>query len=117
MGEIGAERFASRLPAAESAVQHHFGWGSDAGNRSPLTLRAPRDGKTLAKLKVLAGLLGVSLDTLNKRERRRRRQQFSTAALAFALLAGTALLGLARFYSDRRANEARCPHRPLATFF
>ena len=59
--------------------------------------RSDRDGKLNAKLKLLAGLLGVNYDDLKRRdEERRRRQQrlavsISTAlVLVFAALAGTA---------------------------
>lgn len=51
------------------------------------------DGKEAGRLKLIAGLLGVSLDQLVRRERRRQRRTIAllgSVAVAFALLAATA---------------------------
>ena len=56
-------------------------------------LRPGRDGKPLARLKLIAGLLGVGLDELRRRERRRRMVQ-NVAAAAVSLSAAAALFGL-----------------------
>lgn len=64
------------------------------------------DGREGGRLKLIAGLLGVGLDTLAQRERRRQRVlvgAFAGAALVFA--ASTALAGF--FYLSANRNEQR----------
>ncbi len=56
-------------------------------------VRAGKDRKPVARLKLLAGLLGVGLDELRRRERRRRIFQ-NAGATALAALATVALFGL-----------------------
>ncbi len=63
------------------------------------------DGKTLAKLKLLAGILGVRLDELRQRDlqRRRRRQAvFSTGVVVAVVLA---LLTVFSYVSERQQRE------------
>ena len=71
--------------------------------------RPRKDGKDGAKLKLLAGILGIGLDELKQREKQRqRRQQALTAAAAG--VAVLALAGLWRLYDQReqaRALDAR----------
>jgi len=58
-------------------------------------VRKGGDGKTNAKLKILATILGVELDNLKQREERRRFWHWvrlATAVVAFALLAGLVYL-------------------------
>jgi hypothetical protein len=64
--------------------------------------RKDKDGKTNAKLKLIAGILGVDFDELRKRERRRRRRQVAwraavalmTAAIIAITYVGSADAGL-----------------------
>jgi tetratricopeptide (TPR) repeat protein len=74
-------------------------------------LREGKDGKALARLKLLSGLLGVDLDTLRQREaqRRQRRLLLITAAallltLAMAYLAVQAVI--AQRAAERRQKQA-----------
>jgi len=73
--------------------------GQRAAEPIAADLRAGKDGKTLARLKLIAGLLGVGLDTLRKREAQRRTRRLlvisvgSVAGMALAsVLAVTALI-------------------------
>jgi tetratricopeptide (TPR) repeat protein len=63
------------------------------------------DGKTLAKLKLLAGILGVRLDELRQRDlqRRRRRQAFFSTGVVAAL--GLALMTFFSAVSERQQRE------------
>jgi hypothetical protein len=65
------------------------------------------DGKDAGRLKLIAGLLGVSLDQLVRRERRRQRRTIAllaSAAAAFALLAATA--GVLGWFAQAKQIEA-----------
>ncbi|WFL78410.1 toll/interleukin-1 receptor domain-containing protein [Altererythrobacter arenosus] len=68
-------------------------------------LRPEADGKKLAKLKLVAGLAGVDLDTLVQRDAaRRQRRMAAVAAASLVGMVGTS--GLALYAIDQR-NEAR----------
>ena len=73
--------------------------------------REGKDGKRLARLKLLAGLFGLPLDTLRQREaqRRHRRMLWVTAASVAAMLL-TSFLALqaviARHAAERRQKQA-----------
>lgn len=66
--------------------------------------RPPADGRDGALLKLLAGLLGVDLDRLHRRdEQRRRRRRRGVAVAALALIG---VLGAAAFYANLRRLDA-----------
>src|SRR5439155_1033634 len=66
------------------------------------------DGKTNAKLKLLAGLLGVNYDDLKQREQERRlKRARMIAAASVALIAIFAALSVALFFNARAATRAR----------
>lgn len=73
--------------------------------------RSGKDGKNLARLKLLAGLFGLPLDTLRKREaqRRHKRMLFVTVASVLAMLL-TSFLAVqaivARHAAERRQKQA-----------
>jgi tetratricopeptide (TPR) repeat protein len=74
-------------------------------------LRAGKDGKELALLKLIAGLLGVPLDALRQREARRRHQRMlAVTSLALALMLLTSFLAMqasiARSAAERRQKQA-----------
>lgn len=74
-------------------------------------VRAGKDGKSLARLKVLSGLLGVDLDTLRQREAARRHQRlFVVATLAVLVMLVTSFLAvqavIARHAAERRQKQA-----------
>ena len=67
-------------------------------------VRPEKDSKPAAKLKLIAGLLGVGLDELRRRERRRRLLQ-NVGGVTFSLLSATALAGLWQM-QQREKHEA-----------
>jgi WD40 repeat protein len=75
-------------------------------------VREGKDGKENAKLKLLAGLLGVNYDELRQRERDRKRRRFRTIAAvvlilaaAFGALGGWAFLAARRVRFERVASD------------
>lgn len=68
-------------------------------------LREGRDGKRLARLKLVAGLLGVGLDDLRRREY--QRQQRRLLAIAAGALAGMALTGYLAISATIARNDAQ----------
>lgn len=74
-------------------------------------LRAGGDGPSLARLKLIAGLLGVGLDDLRRREAQRRQRRMAwIAAASFAGMTVAAVLAwqaqLARNDAERRQAQA-----------
>jgi len=116
-GEPGASRWAGREhdECIPSALTHRFdAAGHETDERlDPIAAdaRPGMDGKADARTKLVAGLLGVDLDDLRQRERRRRRWNLSTAiAAGFALLCLTTALAvnavIARHAAERRQKQA-----------
>jgi len=74
-------------------------------------LRPGKDGKELALLKLIAGLLGVPLDTLRQREARRRHQRMlAITSLSLVVMLVTSFLAvqasIARHAAERRQKQA-----------
>jgi eukaryotic-like serine/threonine-protein kinase len=70
--------------------------------------REDKDGKTNAKLKLLAGLLDINFDALRQREQeRRRRSLFQLTGLAIIIALGMSLIALYALDQERRAESAR----------
>ncbi|MEP6632891.1 MAG: TIR domain-containing protein [Luteimonas sp.] len=74
-------------------------------------VRPDKDGKALARMKLLSGLLGVDLDTLRRREAaRRQRRWMAITALAVAVMLVTGGLAvqavIARHAAERRQKQA-----------
>jgi len=74
-------------------------------------LRPGKDGKELALLKLIAGLLGVPLDALRQREARRRHQRMlAVTSLALVVMLVTSFLAvqasIARAAAERRQKQA-----------
>ena len=72
-------------------------------------LRETRDGREAGKLKLIAGMLGLGLDDLVKREQQRRQKRLTYVAAA-SLAGMTVASGLAVFAFDKR-DEARDQRR------
>jgi len=85
--------------------------GENASGESaePLAADARKwaDGKRLAKLKLVAGLLGVGLDGLRHREQQRRRKLIAAEAFALVLLAALLLFTFQSRLAERDALQAR----------
>lgn len=70
--------------------------------------REGKDGRHNAKLKLLAGLLGVNYDDLKQREQERRlRRARIVVASAVVLIGIFAVLSVALFFKEREATRAR----------
>lgn len=74
-------------------------------------VRPGTDGKSLARLKLLSGLLGLDLDTLRQREAaRRQRRQLAVVALSVLVMLVTSVLAvqavIARHAAERRQKQA-----------
>ena len=70
-------------------------------------LRPGKDGKRLAKAKILAGLLGIELDELIRREvQRRNRQLFATTCIMSAIVIAMGVLLALAVTSRNQAVEA-----------
>ena len=70
--------------------------------------REGKDGKTNAKLKLIAGLLDTSFDTLKQREQERwRRSVLRATALAVVVAVAMSLVALYAIDQERRAVAAR----------
>lgn len=71
-------------------------------------IRAGKEGKALARLKLIAGLLGVSLDTLRRREaQRRHRRMFAIAVGATTGMAVALALATTAWVARNEAQRAR----------
>jgi tetratricopeptide (TPR) repeat protein len=68
-------------------------------------VRPEGDGRQLARLKLIAGLIGVELDDLRQREARRRHQHL--AAITAASLAGMVMTLMLAFAAYEARDEAR----------
>lgn len=70
--------------------------------------RAGKDGRNIAKLKLVAGLIGVSLDELQQRDaQRRHRRAMRLAAASFAGMAVTSVLATAAWLARNEAERHR----------
>ena len=123
---VGGEPNATDMPGREDdecfppALRYRLGPGGHLSSTrtEPIAAdaRAGKDGKDNAKLKLIAGLLGVGFDALKRREQQRRTRRlviFSSAATAGMVvtsgLAGYALVqrGVAQRQTVRAEAEAR----------
>lgn len=90
-----------------------------AGNVEPIAadVRKSADGPSMARQKIIAGLLGVGLDDLRQREmqRRHRRMAIITAA-SFAGLLFTAFLAINAYLARNEANQRRDQAEELLGF-
>jgi tetratricopeptide (TPR) repeat protein len=116
---VDGEPWASEIPGREAeecfpaALRERIDRkGQATGKRSePIAadLRTDRDGREAGKLKLIAGMLGLGLDDLVKREQQRRQKRLTY--IAAASIAGmTVASGLAVFAFEKR-DEARDQRR------
>ncbi len=81
---------------------------AEIGVTEPLAadLRRWADGKQLAKLKLIAGLLGLPLDQLRRRDLRKRRRLWTVMTAAGVLLATIVIIAVsARISAEQRRNS------------
>ena len=85
----------------------HGNPGSRASNPVAADVRPGKDGKSLARLKLISGLLGLDLDSLRRREaQRRNRRMAAITGLALLVMLVTSLLAVQAMI-ERRAAERR----------
>lgn len=75
-------------------VEHDGRLGSRAADPIAADIRPGKDGRQLARIKLLAGLLGINLDRLRQRESHRRHRRM-LAVIVASLTGMTLALGLA----------------------
>lgn len=113
---VAGEPYASAIPGREDeeafppALRFRIGADGELSDEraEPIAadLRPEADGRRLGKFKVIAGMLGVGLDVLVRRDAARRHRRL--AWLAAASLGGmAAALGLALYAFDQRAEAVR----------
>ena len=100
-----------RPGAALRAWRGRPAWATSPPSRSPPIVRPGMDGKTDAKLKLIAGMLGLGLDGLKQREQhRRQRRMTAITALAVLVMAVTSVLAfkavVAQHAAERRQKQA-----------
>ncbi len=116
---VDGEPYSANDPGGEArecfprAMRFSLGPAGELSNRpaEPIAadLRSSQDGRRTAKLKIIAGLAGVKLDHLVRRETQRRMRRLAT--LSTLSLAGMVLaIGLA-VYADTRRIEANHQRR------
>jgi tetratricopeptide (TPR) repeat protein len=93
--------------------------GDDARSSEPIAadLRPEGDGRRRALLKVVAGMLGIGLDELVRRDQRRRNRRL--VAVTAASLAATTLMGIlatAAFIARNQAQAQRAHAEGLIEF-
>ena len=105
---------ASRTPDGDASQECLPPALFEHGGREPLAadIRPGADGKALARIKLLAGVLGVPLDELRQREQARRTQRLivASSALGVGFVAMSALAGVAlvsRHEAVRQRDIAR----------
>ena len=97
------------------ALRQRFDRGGNliAGNAEPMAadLRKSGDGRSLALLKIVAGVIGVGLDDLRQRELQRKQQRMAAITISSLLMAGVMLVMavnaiVARNEADQRRQQA-----------
>ncbi|MEO8779284.1 MAG: toll/interleukin-1 receptor domain-containing protein, partial [Rhodanobacter sp.] len=115
---VDGEPHASGLPGreAEECFAAALRFELDANDQPTLQRAEPiaadgrsgKDGKSNAKLKLIAGMLGVGFDALKQRElRRRARRMTAIAALALIVTIATSVLAITALLSRRDAVLAQ----------
>jgi tetratricopeptide (TPR) repeat protein len=115
---IDGEPNASAMPGREGeecfvhALRHRLGADGALGEEriEPIAAdaRPDKDGKTNAKLKLIAGMLDVSFDALKQRElQRRARRMAAVAALALIVMAVTTVLAITAVIARNAAVVSR----------
>ena len=80
-------------------------------------IRPGKDGKALARMKLLSGLLGVNLDSLRQREaQRRHRRLVAVTALALMVMLVTSFLAVQAVIAQRAAERRQKQAENLVGF-
>jgi len=107
-GAHGAQCFPEAL-LQPGGSEYHAPLAADA--------RKYGDGKSLAKLKLVAGILGIRLDELRRRDaQRRRRNLLLSSTAAIAVVALTATLAYTTISSQKTALQQRSNTEELLSY-
>jgi tetratricopeptide (TPR) repeat protein len=93
--------------------------GADAALTEPIAadLRPGGDGRRMALLKIVAGMLGIGLDELIRRDHQRRhRRMFAVTAGSIAAMAVMAVLATEAFIARNEAQKQRAHAEGLIEF-
>jgi tetratricopeptide (TPR) repeat protein len=103
---VAGEPHAARNPALDSKLECFPPAVFEDANFEPLAadLRPGMDGKQAAKLKLLAGLMGVGYDDLRQREAERRQRRLGT--IAAASVAGLMITSALAIFALWQRSEA-----------
>jgi len=91
----------------------------DGTPREPLAADARKwaDGKRLAKLKIVSGILGIQLDELRRRDQHRRQKNWIVAAISAAIvLSVTVVLAITAISSKKTAQLQRANTEELLSY-
>ncbi|MDX2428115.1 MAG: toll/interleukin-1 receptor domain-containing protein [Xanthomonadales bacterium] len=91
----------------------------DGSTLEPLAadIRKWADGKGLAKLKLIAGILGIRLDELRRREMHRRRRKLTTVAVGVsAVVLLTTFLSVTAINNRKESDQRRANTEDLVSF-
>ncbi len=94
---IGGEPNAATLPGADPALECLPPALFENGGSEPLAsdIRPGKDGRAAARLKLIAGIMGIGYDELRQREAARRQRQLAiiagASAIGFVAMAGLAV--------------------------
>ena len=97
---VDGEPNASRLPGGDATLECLPPALFEDGGSEPLAsdIRPNQDGRTAARLKLLAGIMGIGYDELRNREQQRRQKWLllvaSASAIGFVAMAGLAVVAL-----------------------
>ena len=87
------------------------------GTSEPIASDLREDGKLQGRLKLIAGLLGVGLDELRRRELQRRNRRMVTITASSALIAAlTVILAVNALLARNEADQRRRQAEALLTF-
>jgi len=103
-------------PAADGSVSACFSSAlAEVGHQEPLAadLRKWADGKNVARLKLIAGLLGIRLDELRQRDLQRRRKRQAVVSLGIVAALTLAVMTVVSQISEKHEREKA---EQLATF-
>ncbi len=113
-GEPGASTLHGRedeecfAPALRHGIDADGRSSNDRAEPIAADARAGKDGKSNARLKLIAGLLDVGFDTLKQREQQRRlRRMTAVAALALLVMIVTSTLAIEAAIARQAAEVAR----------
>ena len=118
-GEPGSEDPETDCFPPSLRVRYDANGNSLPGDEEPIAADARKhcDGRSLAQLKVIAGMIGVGLDDLRQRELQRKQRRMAAITLAsLVAFAVTAILAISAYVARNEANKRREQAEDLLSF-